>query len=63
MKKAAPVKIKLYIPTTDAGRQELKRRVSNVHADFAAQQIRGLDCPVEQKLALADAILAARALI
>ena len=62
MRTSAPVKIKVYFPTTDAGKQELTRRVSEIHADFVSAQVKSLNCPAKQKLALVDSIIAARRL-
>ena len=59
MGRAVPVKIKMYLPTTDALRRELAQRVSEVHADFVSDRLKELTCPAGQKKALADAILAA----
>ena len=58
MRTAAPIKLKVYSPATDEGRRMLAQRVADVHADFITAKIKGLDCPAEQKRALADAIAA-----
>ena len=52
-----PFEVKFYIPKGEDGLRELAARVSDVHADFVISKIKGLDCPLEQKLALVDAII------
>lgn len=58
MRTAAPIRLKVYYPTTDEGRQMLAQHVADVHADFVTAKIKGLDCPAEQKRALVDIIAA-----
>ena len=58
MRKAAPIKLRVYCPADEQGRQMLAQRVSEVHADVVKAGIEELECPLEQKLALVDAILA-----
>ena len=57
MKKAAPVNIIVYYPTTEEGWRELRRRVAEVHADVVTNYIRNLRCPTWQKIKLVDAII------
>ena len=60
MRRSVPVKLKLYLPTTPEGNQALMRRAAGVHADFVSAQIKSLSCPTKQKLALVDAVIAAK---
>ncbi len=62
MRKATSIKIKMYFPTTDTGKQKLARRVSEVHADFVSAQVKSLNCPAKQKLALVDSVITAKRL-
>ncbi len=57
MRTSVPIKVKLYLPQAEAGRQELARRVAGVHADMAVAKLKGLDCSNEQKRALIDGVL------
>ena len=58
MRKSAPVKIKVYYPQTDEGRQELARRVSDVHSDYVAAQIDKMNVPIKEKLRMLEAVAA-----
>lgn len=60
MRRSAPVKVKIYHPQTEAGIQELARRVSDVHSDFVAAQIDKLNVPLREKLRMLDAVVATR---
>ena len=51
------MKIIVHYPTNDKGREELARRVAEVHADTAIQYIEKLLCSKEQKVALIDTII------
>lgn len=57
MRRSAPVKIKVYYPQTEDGRQELERRVANVHSDFAAACINNLNIPIKEKLRMLDSVI------
>ena len=57
MRNSAPIKVKMYLPQSEAGRQELARRVAGVHADAVVAKVKGLPCSTEQKQALIDCIL------
>lgn len=59
MKKHGPVDVIFSFPKTDAGREELARRVAEVHADAVVRRIKELSCPTAQKLELLDAVIAA----
>lgn len=50
MRTSAPIKVIVHYPKTEEGRQELARRVADVHADFVISSINKLDCPIKQKL-------------
>ena len=60
MRKSAPVKIKMYYPQTDEGRQELARRVSDVHSDYVVAQIDKMNVPIKEKLRMLEAVAAVR---
>lgn len=48
----------VHQPSGEAGLEELARRVAMLHADAVIQYIERLSCPVEQKAALIDAVIA-----
>lgn len=54
----AAITLIVHYPTTDDGRQQLAKRVSEVHAAAVTQQIKSLHCPATQQLALLDAVIA-----
>lgn len=58
MKKHGPVEVVFYYPKTEAGKEELARRVAEVHADAVVRRIKELNCPTSQKLELLDAVIA-----
>ena len=58
MRKSAPVKIKVYYPQTDEDRQELARRVSDVHSDYVVAQIDKMNVPIKEKLRMLEAVVA-----
>ena len=60
MNKSAPIEIIVHYPTTDEGKKELARRVSDVHADFVCAKLKALDCPTKQKLELINTIVATK---
>ena len=51
------INVIIYRPKTDAGIEELSRRVSEVHVDHIIHKIRALTCPIVQKKALLDAVI------
>ena len=54
----APINLIVYYPKTEEGKEELARRVSDVHAASVNQRLKSLKCPTSQKLALLDAVIA-----
>ena len=60
MRKSTPVKIIMHYPNSDEGRQELARRVSDVHSDFAIRRIDKMNCPIKEKLRMLEAVAATR---
>ena len=57
MKTSAPIQVIVHFPNTEEGKQELARRVSQVHADFVIGTIDKLNCPTKQKLDLLQAVI------
>lgn len=53
----APVKVIVYYPKTETGKQELAKRVADVHAASVIQRLKALNCPTNQKQELLDAII------
>ena len=53
----APINLIVYYPKTAEGREELAKRVSDVHASAVTQRIKSLNCPTSQKLELLDAVI------
>ena len=53
----APVNLIVYHPNTEAGKEELARRVADVHAAAVNQRLKSLNCPNGQKLALLDSVI------
>ena len=47
----------VHSPKTDAGKEELARRVATVHAESVIAKINRLNCPTKQKLELVDAVV------
>ena len=56
----APVNVIVYYPKTEEGKEELARRVDDVHAAAVNQRLKSLNCPTSQKLALLDAVIETR---
>lgn len=56
IRKSAPINLIVYYPKTEEGKEELARRVSDVHADSVIQRLKALKCPTKQKLELLDAV-------
>ncbi len=57
IRKMAPVNVIVYYPKTEEGKDELARRVADVHASTVTQRIKSLNCPDRQKLELLDAVI------
>ena len=57
IRKMAPVNMIVYYPQTEKGKEELARRVAEVHADAAVRRLKSLNCPTRQKLELLDAVM------
>ncbi len=57
IRKMAPVNVIVYYPKTEEGKDELARRVADVHASAVTQRIKSLNCPDRQKLELLDAVI------
>ena len=47
----------VHSPKTDAGKEELARRVATVHAESVIAKINRLNCPSKQKLELVEAVI------
>ena len=47
----------VHYPKTDAGKEELARRVATVHAESVIAKINRLNCPTKQKVGLVDAVI------
>lgn len=47
----------VHYPQEGELRRELSKRVAGVYAQVVTEKIKGLSCPVEQKIALLDRIL------
>lgn len=60
IRKMAPVNVIVYYPKTEEGKEELARRVADVHAAAVNQRLKSLNCPTSQKLALLDAVIETR---
>ena len=57
IRKMAPINLIVYSPKTEEGKEELARRVSDVHAAAVNQQLKSMTCPTSQKLELLDAVI------
>ena len=57
IRKMASIHVIVHYPKTEAGKEELARRVSDVHATAVNQRLKSLNCPTSQKLALLDAVI------
>ena len=47
----------VHYPKTPEGKEALEKRVAELHAQCAYNTIRRLNCPIDQKLALIDAVI------
>ena len=45
MRKMVPVNVIVYYPKTEKGREDLARRVAEVHADAVIRRLKSLNCP------------------
>ena len=57
IRKMASIHVIVRYPKTEAGKEELARRVSDVHATAVNQRLKSLNCPTSQKLELLDAVI------
>lgn len=57
IRKMASIHLIVYYPKTEAGKEELAKRVSDVHAAAVTQRLKSLNCPTQQKLDLLDAVI------
>ena len=57
IRKMTPISVIVHFPTTEEGKEELARLVSDVHAAAVIQRIKELNCPTQQKLDLLDAVI------
>ena len=53
----APVKMIVYYPKTETGKQELAKRVADIHAVSVMQRLKALNYPTCQKQKLLDSII------
>lgn len=56
---SAPIHMMIQMPETEEGKLALARKVAEIHAELIFGCIRKLDCPVEQKNRLLDAVITA----
>ena len=57
IRKMAPINLIVYYPKTEEGKEELARRVSDVHVAAVNQRLKSLNCPTNQKLELLEAVI------
>lgn len=57
IRKSAPVHLIVHHPQTQEGKEELSRRVADIHAASVNQRLKALNCPAKQKLELLDAVI------
>ena len=57
MKTDMSIELIVHYPETEEGKQELARRISEVHADYVTSTINKLNCSVKQKLELLQAVI------
>jgi len=55
-KEVRTVNIIVHFPTDREMQRELSKRVAIVHAQAITQKVKSLSCPLEQKIALLDAV-------
>ena len=56
MAKSVQIKLVVHFPKSNEGMQELETRIAQIHAKTASAYIQKLNCPLEQKLKLHDAV-------
>ncbi len=52
-----PLNIIVHYPTDKEKQRELAKRAAIVHAQSIVQKVKSLSCPLEQKIALLDAVI------
>lgn len=57
IRRMAPINLIVYYPKNKEGKEELARRVSDIHAAAVNQRLKSLNCPTNQKLDLLDAVI------
>lgn len=57
MRRHGSVYVIFYFPKDETGKDELAKRVAQIHADAVTMRIKGLRCPTEQKLRLLDTVI------
>lgn len=57
IRKMAPINVIVYYPKTEEGKEELARRVSDIHAAAVNQRLKSLNCSTQQKQELLDAVI------
>lgn len=46
----------VHYPKSEADRQEIQKRLARIHAQFVLRYVEKLNCPLEQKRQLIDAV-------
>ena len=57
MGRSSSIQIQSFLPTNEAGQHELSIRTAQLHADFVVDFIDHLDCSMQQKLELLQAVI------
>ena len=57
MKSSRQIRVVVHYPASEEGREELAKRVADVHAAAVNQRLKKLNCPSSQKLQLIDAVI------
>ena len=57
MDKKNEINVMIHLPQKEADREELSARVARAHADAVLTYLKKLNCPIEQKQALPDAMI------
>ncbi len=52
-----PFTLILHFPKTEAGQEELRRRVSDVHADYIISAIEQLNATAKEKVSLLEKVM------
>lgn len=58
-RRAFIIEIIVHYPKTAKGQAELSERIAKIHAQFVLQYVNKLNCPLEQKKKLIDAVVQA----